>query len=78
MKNACVMCKDTYNVRNLAERMLLEMFRFFMFTLHYIDCNELIWDPFLLEHDSYPASAGGERCAIDFQDHPSNEVAVGM
>ena len=73
------MCREgTYNVRSLTERVLFEVFRLFMFTSHHINCDELIWDLFLLEHNSYHASESGERRAIELQDHPKIKIAVRM
>jgi hypothetical protein len=63
----------TYDVRNLTERMLLEIFWTLVFSFHHVNLDDLVWDFFLFENGGHPATARGFERAIEFQDHCRSE-----
>jgi hypothetical protein len=61
--------QDTYEVRDLAERLLLDELRCLVATFGEIDRDELERSVRLLHDDHHPLAAGGVGRAVELEDH---------
>jgi hypothetical protein len=61
--------KDTYDVRDLAERLLLNVCGRLVLASPRVDLDELEWSLRLLEHDHDPHGAGRVPETVELEDH---------
>lgn len=61
--------REAYNVRNLAEWLLLEVTRRLVLAFHEADLDELVWYILLAENGGDTASAGRQAHSVEFKNH---------
>ena len=59
----------TYNIRHYAKRLIFEMFWFLVFAGIEINCDEFVWNVFLLQSDKDGTSTSRHEHAMNFEHH---------
>ena len=66
----------TYNVGNLSEGLLFQVFRTLVFIVRGVDRDKLVRNLFLLEDRGHTLSASGLRHAIELQNHDDDRMCT--